>query len=50
MDADREALAKYIVEAALLGERDRRRLCDGALKHLASASLATTSPRYERGA
>jgi hypothetical protein len=39
----REVLAKYILEAALLGERDRRRLCDGALKHL--AARATTTAR-----
>jgi hypothetical protein len=35
-EAAREALAKYIMQAALLGERDHRRLCDCALKHLAT--------------
>jgi hypothetical protein len=40
-DAAREVIATYFVEAALLGERDRRRLCDGALKHLAKVSRAT---------
>ena len=44
-EAAREALAKYILEAALLGERNHRQLCDGALKHLAGVSLATTSLR-----
>ena len=32
----REALAKYMVDAAMLGERDHRRLCDGALQHVAA--------------
>jgi hypothetical protein len=39
----REALAKYMVDAAMLGERDHRRLCDGALQHLAAKSRV--SPR-----
>lgn len=36
-ESTRAALAKYILDAAMLGERDHRRLCDGALQHLAAA-------------
>jgi hypothetical protein len=32
-------LANYIIEAASLGELDQRRLCAGAVVHLAQASL-----------
>ena len=35
----RATLAKYIIEQARHGERDQRRLCDGALLHLAQSNL-----------
>lgn len=33
----RAKLAEYIIDEAVLGERDPRVLCDGAVAHLAGA-------------
>jgi hypothetical protein len=44
-EAARVALAKYIVDAALISGCDHRRLCDDALQHLAEVSPVTTTPR-----
>ena len=35
----RTTLAKYIIEQARRGELDERRLCEGALLHLARSNL-----------
>jgi hypothetical protein len=35
----RTTLAKYIIEQAKRGELDQRRLCEGALLHLARSNL-----------
>ena len=35
----RATLAKYIIEQARRGELDERRLCEGALLHLAQSNL-----------
>jgi hypothetical protein len=43
-DLTRATLAKYIIKQARQGERDQRRLCDGALLHLAQSNLRY-SPR-----
>ncbi len=40
----RDVLAKHIVNAAMDGERDHGRLCDGALKYLAKVSRAAAVP------
>ena len=40
----RDVLAKHIVNAAMGGERDHGRLCDGALKYLAEVSRAAAVP------
>jgi hypothetical protein len=40
----RATLAKYIIEQARRGELDERRLCEGALLHLAQSNL-----RYPTG-
>jgi hypothetical protein len=40
----RATLAKYIIEQAKRGELDQRRLCEGALLHLAQTNL-----RYPTG-
>jgi hypothetical protein len=37
----REILAKHIIEMGKQGERDRRRLCEDALAHLAKIKLRT---------
>lgn len=46
-EAARAALASHIIGAALLGERDPRRLCDGAIaavgREMASAAAARSS-------
>ena len=47
-EAVRAILAKHIIEAALHGERDQRRLRDGALVALAKFQLQATKPRTER--
>lgn len=39
VELTRATLAKYIIEQARHGERDQRRLCDGALLHLAQSNL-----------
>jgi hypothetical protein len=39
IELTRATLAKYIIEQARHGERDQRRLCDGALLHLAQSNL-----------
>ncbi len=44
-EAARVALAKHIVDAALIGGCDHRRLCDDALQHLADISRTTTTSR-----
>ena len=36
-ESARAKLAKYIIDEAVLGERDPRELCDGAVAHLAGA-------------
>jgi hypothetical protein len=38
-DQTRDILARCIIEVAKLGERDRRRLRDAALAHLAEANI-----------
>jgi hypothetical protein len=47
-ESARAILAKHIIEAALHGERDQRRLRDGALVALAKFQLQATKPRTER--
>jgi len=42
--AAREILAKHIIMAAQRGERDRRRLTDGALLHLSQQKLSKKPP------
>jgi hypothetical protein len=42
--AAREILAKHIMMAAQRGERDRRRLIDGALLHLTQQKLSKVPP------
>jgi hypothetical protein len=41
-NAIREILALRIIEMARLGERDRRRLCDDALLHLAQLNAKSS--------
>ena len=43
--AMRDVLAKYIIEQARHGERDQRRLREGALLHYAQLSLRKNPPR-----
>jgi hypothetical protein len=38
-EAARAAIAKHIIEAATRGERNERRLCDGALVAITQANL-----------
>jgi len=42
--AAREILAKHIIMAAQRGERDRRRLSEGALLHLSQQKLSMKPP------
>jgi hypothetical protein len=44
-EAARVAIAKHIIEAAKRGERNERRLCDGALVAITPANLRTV-PRH----
>jgi hypothetical protein len=44
VELTRATLAKYIIEQARCGERDQRRLCDGALLHLAQSNLRLRRP------
>jgi hypothetical protein len=41
----RTILAKYIISAAKMGERDRQRLAEGALLHIARQKLSRTPPK-----
>jgi hypothetical protein len=45
VDETREKLAKYVLEAAALGERDPIRLRDDALLKLSRSKLAQLRPR-----
>jgi hypothetical protein len=47
-ESARAILAKYIIEAATHGERDERRLRDGALVALARTNLRTSQPHTDR--
>jgi hypothetical protein len=44
VELTRTTLAKYIIEQARHGERDQRRLCDGALLHLAQSNPRHSPP------
>ena len=39
MQRAREQLGKSMIEAAMLGERDPRRLCEDAMLHMAQSSI-----------
>ena len=45
VDETREKLAKYVLEAAALGERDRSRLREHALLKLSRSKLSQLRPR-----
>jgi len=47
-EAARAILAKYIIETATHGERDQRRLHDGALVALAQSNLRCVPRRADR--
>jgi hypothetical protein len=47
-ESARAILAKHIIEAAKQGERDQRRLRDGALMAWAQSNLRTAKPQTDR--
>jgi hypothetical protein len=44
----REILGKYIIQAAQSGERDQKRLCEGALLELATSDLKAARKRSKK--
>jgi hypothetical protein len=47
-DGAREILSKYIIQAARTGERDQKRLCEGALLELARSDLKQARKRSKK--